>query len=514
MAPRPNAARPVKKQLDRTLLTKQLDRTPWILFLLACAERLAFMIGSRDRAWPFPVFYEGDAEAFYNYAQAILRGTPYDNGIPFHPPFFPLVLAGLQALTGDPVRHALVRGILGIGSAAVPAMLYLLLRDSAGRAAALAAGLLAVFSFGLDAIGVSATSEGIFMLLALGLLLLARREPGDAKRPEIRAITLGFGSGLLALTRAEGIFLGIAVLAVWLSPLARGQTKRCARLAGIAAAGLLLALAPWTIRNAVRLSEWNERAGRGMGATLPTFVPLTAYGPLNFALANNDEATGGFQRKILTSRSETAVLDLADPQHRHYFLHGTGDGMRWIVSHPDRFASLALRKLGITARALDLGWLPWNLPAGRRGTRLPVDLFHPDAGGLRWAQILLAAAGIALLVRRGHERRLLLLLAIPPITVLLATLLFFGYVRLGMTAAPSIFAFEGIAIAAIAARLPRGARLLLSRPLAWRILLAAALALLVFAGTQSRDYRASGTSDRPGGQLQRDAPIRIEPLAR
>jgi hypothetical protein len=121
------------------------DLIPWILFLLACAERLAFQFGSRDRAWPFPIFYEGDAETFYNYAQAILHGTRYDNGIPFHPPFFPLILAGLHALTGDPVRHGIVRAVLGCASAAVPSMLYVFMRGPAGRGAALAAGLLTAF---------------------------------------------------------------------------------------------------------------------------------------------------------------------------------------------------------------------------------------------------------------------------------------------------------------------------------------------------------------------------------
>jgi hypothetical protein len=490
------------------------DFTPWILFALACAERLAFLFGSRDRTWPFPVFYEGDAEAFYNFAQAILRGAAYDGGIPFHPPLFPLLLAGLHALTGDPVRHTLVRALLGASSAAVPAMLYLFLRAPAGRGVALAAGLLAALSFGLDAIGVSATSEGLYILLFLGLLLSARAYPKEGRPGILRAFFLGAGAGLLALTRAEGILLGLGLVAVWLAPLVRARPRRSAVLALVAAAGLIVALAPWTIRNAVRLAEWNASTGRAIGTRLPTFVPLTAYGPLNFALANNDSATGEFQRKLLTSRSETAVLDLGDPQHRHYFLHGTREGVRWITAHPGRFASLAVRKLGITLRAFDLGWLPWNVPLGRTGTRLPVDLFHPAATGLWLAQLLLAGAGAAAALRSGKNGRLVLLLALPPVTAFAASLLFFGYVRLGMTAAPSIFAFEGFAIAAAAGRLPSPWRIRFRRPVVWGTLLAAMFVLLAIAAAQNRDYTASGSTDRPGGLLQRDAAMKIAPLQR
>ncbi len=490
------------------------DPAPWVLFLLACAERLAFLFGSRDRAWPFPIFYEGDAETFYNYAQAILRGAPYDSGIPFHPPLFPLVLAGLHALTGDPVRHTLVRAVLGVASAGVPVMLYILLRASAGRGAALAAGLLAAFSFGLDTLGVSATSEGLYILLSLGLLLAAIARPREGRSGILRAAILGAGIGVLALTRAEGILLGTTIMVVWLAPLLRTLSRKRAIVLAAAAIGLILSLAPWTIRNAVRLTEWNARSGRSLGVELPTFVPLTAYGPLNFALANNDSATGEFQRRILTSRSETAVLDLGDPQHRHYFLHGTNEGLHWIAAHPGRFVSLVFRKLAITLRALDLGWLPWDVPLGRTGTRLPVDLFHPAPAGLWLAQLLLAAVGAAVLLRAGGNGRLLVLLCLPVATVFLASVLFFGYVRLGMTTVPSIFALEGVAIAAIAARLPGKWRVLLRRPAVWKSLVIAALALMVFAGSQNRDYTASGSTDRPGGILQRDAPMRIAPLHR
>lgn len=491
------------------------DRLPWLIFLLAAGERLAFHLGSRDRGWPFSIFYEGDAEAFFTYAQSILAGLPYDNGIPFHPPLFPVVLAGLHGLLGDPVPHGVLRAIFGLISAAIPALLYTTLRDRIGRGAAVAAALLASFSFALDGLGTASTSEGIAMLLVLAMVRIAIRAPFDSGgRPERRALLLGLLAGLAALARAEGIAVGLLVFAAWCFA---GRTRPPGtRLVPAAAwaAGLILALAPWTIRNASSLTAWNDRVGRGIGVELPRFVPITAYGPLNFALANHDGASGGFSRSLLQSKREIAVLDLADPEHARFFLHGTEIGLGWIASHPGGFALLAARKLEIASRALDLGWTPWNLPMGRSGTRLPVDLFAPAASGLRWLQIILIAAGAAVLWRRASARPAVWVLAAPVAAILAATILFFGYVRLGALALPYLFAFEGAALAALGEKLPLRWRARLGSRRAARIAIAAAVVVLAAAALQERDYEATGTTDRPGGKLLRDAPMQIRPLAR
>jgi 4-amino-4-deoxy-L-arabinose transferase-like glycosyltransferase len=188
------------------------------------------MLGSQDRSWPFPVLYEGDAEAFYDYAQAILRGVPYDNGIPFHPPLFPYLLSGLHALLGMPPPQALIRGILAVASAVVPLLLYRLVHRLVSREAAIAASLLAALSFGLDALGSAATSEGLFLLLCFGLLLLGSTPPAKGRRGFEKAALLGACGAALALTRAEGIVLAVAVPVVWLlRPRGRRSRSRAPR---------------------------------------------------------------------------------------------------------------------------------------------------------------------------------------------------------------------------------------------------------------------------------------------
>jgi len=489
------------------------DRIPILLFALAAAERLSFLIGSLDRGWPFSIFYEGDARRFFDYAQAILAGQRYDNGIPFHPPLFPLVLAALHGIMGPPAPNELLRAMLGVASAVVPVLLYRILRDWVGRGTAAVAGVLAAFSFGLDMIGTAATSEGTYLILLMVAVYLAARAPEEGRRGLVRGAAIGALGGLAALTRAEGLLATILIAAVWLGREAIARThRRVALRAALAwSIGLLCVILPWTIRNAVVLSEWNAGPGRTMGTRLPTLVPITSYGPLNFALANCDSATGGFQRKLLPSKATSGVLDLSDPQHRHYFLHGGSEGLGWIAGHPGAFARLAGRKLDITSRALDLGWTAWNLPLGRTGVRRPVDVFAPGATGLRWAQLVLSLAGAWILLRR-RGRGQALLLAAPIVSAVLAAVLFFGYVRLGVLALPFLFAFEGVALSRLSDRFPdRARRVLRARWTRWT-LAAVAAAILILATVQNRNYRASGTTDRPGGKLDPDAEMRITPI--
>jgi hypothetical protein len=246
--------------------------------------------------------------------------------------------------------------------------------------------------------------------------------------------------------------------------------------------------------------KWYDlRAGTGSdgGERRCRFV-LTAYGPLNFALANCDSATGGFQRGLLTSRRDAAVLDLTDPQHRYYFLHGTRAGLGWIASNPDRFVSLALKKLAISIRARFDLWYR-GIFLGRSGTRLPSICSILSWGSvvqLLWhGELPCCGAWIqkTILFPRGR-------------TVLAATLLFFGYVRLDDHSprstpsggrdcvlpadSPALITQSGVPssgvhLVSIAVSVPRPRKT---------------------ATTARRNERAGG------GQLNRDAPIRIDRL--
>jgi len=485
------------------------------LWALAFTHRLFLMLGNIDRGWPFPIFYEGDAETFYHHAQAILAGRSYDAGVPFHPPFFPWFLSGWHALLGTPVPNTTLRAILtGIHSLQVP-LLWLLLRRFLSPGAALAATLLAAYSFGLGVISSCAVSEGLYLLLLTGALLCLDHLT-ERPRSLRLAVLLGVLLAMMSLTRAEAIGLSLALLvlgAIWSrrrprlgagsdTPSARGARalggpdhhralereapggQRRVRLRPaqgrgtsedspgrgwreqpvvpwlLALAALVLCIAPYSIRNAIVLGRVNEMpAQRGL-PPLSTFAPITAYGPLNFALANHAGAPGYFSRSLLSSGEQTGVLSLLDPQHREYFVHGYRHGLEFIRSSPGAFLSLVVRKLAVTARALRLGWTQWNLPGGLTGERYPVDLFAPKSSLAVWVNGLLLAGGTVLLLRdrrRGGGRggAYLALVAVLTGFAILTTAAFFGYVRQGALLLPFLYGIEGVALAALAKSMSR-----------------------------------------------------------
>src|SRR4029079_13388077 len=272
---------------------------------------------------------------------ALLNGKLYDNGIPFHPPGFAWVLAAVHALVGagagaERVPYGAVKVVIALIGSLPVGLIYLLARPYLGRAAALIAALLCAWSFGLYVIGLAPVTEGTYLtLLMLALLIWTRRMIHPLAAPDATeggwktALGLGLILGLLALTRAEGVLVAILVLIVGLF----GPRRKWA----LVALGWVLAVAPWTIRNAVRLSEIDERLAGQLAAPLPTFVPLTIYGPVNLALANNPQADGTFSRVFLSSRSQKAVLDLTDPQHLEFILHGDRMAWSWIRQDPGGF---------------------------------------------------------------------------------------------------------------------------------------------------------------------------------
>ncbi len=503
-----------------------------ILWALAFTHRLFFQLGSVDRGWPFPVFYEGDAETFYHYAMSLLRGQPYDGGIPFHPPLFPGLLALLHGLLGNPAPHLVLRIVLAAIHAVQVPLLWLLLRRFLTPGAALAGALLAAWSFGLSLLATAAVSEGLYLLLLTAALLLFvdldAAAPAHATRVGPgRPLLLGLLLGLLSLTRAEGIGLALALLVLGTWRAGRSAPRVRLRPWGLAAAAVALTLAPWTVRNGVTLTRVNASTKAAGLEPLPTFVVTTAYGPLNFALANHEGAPGYFSRSLLTSGLQQSRLDLHDPQHRRAFLHGYKDGAAFIGREPRAFGALVLRKWSLLARSLRLGWTQWNLPGGRSGTRYPVDLMTPDNPAAVPVHLVLLAIGAWILTtgragqvsRRG--RAWLGLTALLFGLTLLATAAFFGYARQGALLLPFLGGIEGVAVAAGAGLLH--ARLFASgreadsaRPgrRSGRILLGvlALVWLLELGGAfQDRDYIASGETEAGSKMLNRDSIMRIVP---
>lgn len=516
------------------------------LTLLAWVQRLLFLQSNRDADWPFTVFYSGDSETFFRYARALLAGQLYDNGIPFHPPGFPTFLAFVHTLVGADaasaaVPHAAVKSVLALVASLMVGLLYLLIVPYLGRTVALVAALLAAFHFGLAVVAIAPVSEGLYLtLLTAALLLWSRRfehplaAPGAAPGGAGSALALGLLLGILALVRAEAALLMLLLVGSglwgWLAhrraaaaPLDKGLPGRLAGLRpwALVLAGWLLAVAPWTARNAVRLAEVNRQLAGEIAEPLPTFVPLTIYGPLNLALANNPTADGTFSRDALAVGAEVPVIDLRQQEHLRVLLHGDALAWDYALGAPGDFARLVLRKWTLYFGALRLGWTQWDWPGGLAGWRRPVDMFVPDSGAAQWLTVPLVLLGLVLaLGSPGAPRRWAGVVLLLTAAGLATTALFFGYARLGLLLVPFWLSLAAAGLVWLGERAARrggwGAVLAPADP-PRRLLQALAgavvvlLALEIWGVGADRNFHATGTNVPGQRFLNQDEDVYLEP---
>jgi hypothetical protein len=505
---------------------------------LAALLRVLFVFSGTDRSWPYTVFYEGDSETFFRFARALLAGEVYDGGIPFHPPGFAFLLAGLQVVVGAgaanaAVPHLAIKLILAVvvGGGSV-ALLYLAASAALGRAVGVVAALLAAAHFGLYVLAVAPVGDGLFQLLLLAAVVLVMRRKregaGEGEPPKGgRVLLLGAVWGAMALTRAEGILLGALVVGFgallgWREAGGASHAARWRLLRGWASVALVAAavVLPWTVRNAVRLAQAERRLAGGLAEPLPRFVPVTLYGPLNLALANHDGADGSFSRALLPDRENSGQLRLTDPEQLRFLLHGGTIAGQWIRTHPGGFLRLVGRKWGLYAGALRLGWTQWNLPGGLTGVRRPVDLFVPEgrAALVFWVPAL--AFGCLLVARGGRRaRRWLFLVALLTLASLVVVALFFGYARLGLLLLPLWMSLAAAALvrggAAVRARLPEPWGRALAGVAGRAVALSLVLVLVgleVAGALRGHRLEATGMTLPGSSRLNRDLPIHFRPL--
>lgn len=201
---------------------------------------------------------------------------------------------------------------------------------------------------------------------------------------------------------------------------------------------------------------------------------VSSYGPLNFYLANQPGARGGFDRSPLNQPPPLAggperypaflirglpPADLAFvyPPHVRLFNDGYRLGRQAIGERPGDWLALCARKLRIFWSGASLGAGGFNLPLGLGGTRRAVDLVVPDGPiATAWSLLVLAVCGLGLFAGRKRP-------ALAPWLAFLAskvavTLLFFGYARQGAMMAPVVALLAALAVERwglpLASRLP------------------------------------------------------------
>jgi hypothetical protein len=416
------------------------------IVVIAVAVRIAFVLVV-DPVVP----RIGDASAYHLIGRGLARGRGYVR--PFdallldrvrptaeYPPLFPVLLAVLDRLgLGSVTAQRLA--LTGLGGITV-GLIGLVGRRTAGAAVGIVAASIAAVSPMLF------LSESILMaealavpLVALSLLLALR----VVERPSTaRFAGLGAALGALALTRAEGALLAILLIAplAWRSaPDPRARLRR----AGAAIGVVVCVVAPWTIRNALRLDG---------------FVPISTNAATLIDGANCDATydgrLAGLWRETF-STGGTASTDqgaecfegfaIADPRFTErdaaarHLREGTEYARTHLADLPRVASVRVLRTFGL-----------WHPGAQIDYESLEGRPRRAQAAGtvLGWCLLGLAVGGLAVLLRR---RLPVWPLVAPIVSTVVVAALTYGQQRFRAGAEPSLCVLAAVAVTFVVRRI-------------------------------------------------------------
>jgi hypothetical protein len=264
----------------------------------------------RYELWATNLYAHGfyGESAFTNLAKTELRSVPYSAYVP---PGYPFVLVTLKELHVD--RPGVRRGIQAALVGLVILTVGLISLRLFGPVAALLSGVLLIVTgvlptyaqFSLTEVWATAT-----MIFGLAFVMVGWQ------RQSWRWLTVGgLILGYSILVRPQALLLPVLLGAYVF--FAGGRRRRAALLAGVVIVASYAVVAPWTIRNYLRLHA---------------FVPVASYTWYNFWEVNNPLANGDFViperkipaliREIRTKpevQEDTALRDLA---------------LAWVRAHP------------------------------------------------------------------------------------------------------------------------------------------------------------------------------------
>ena len=321
----------------------------WLLLVLVVAFvlRLGAAFWWESRIAQGTQFAWGDSYSYWILAEKIARGEPYEYGPGpariFRTPGYPLLLAVLFTVSSEPpVMAARVLGCL-LGTAGVGGVIWLT-RSLFSERTSIIAGMLAAFYPGAVGMSVFVLSEAPFCPLMLGQLLAwiaAYRSP-NLRRTVGYALLAGVLAGLATLVRPS--WLLFTPFAWGLGMTLAGQRRRQLVIGIAMAAGLVVSMLPWWVRN--------------YGVTGKLTLTTTQFGASLYD-GLNPQATGAsdmeFVGRFVDEQRQADLASRNPPPGT--FEERLDDRMRdaaiaWVRQHPGRVFQLAVIKVGRI-------WTPW-----------------------------------------------------------------------------------------------------------------------------------------------------------
>ena len=215
----------------------------WAVFGASLLARLLFWRATPDAAWPHSAAFKGDALLWADYARALHAGTPFELGLPIHPPGAGYLLAALW--DGGPFVAAKAAWCV-LGAAAAGLFTSAIVRAFGARAGAVA-GLVLAGSTGLLVLTTSLNGETPYLaLVAAGFYLVTGAEP----RPSAARLA-GWAAlqGVACLFRVEHVLFAALAAAFIAGRAARsGGVRALAVASAVMAAGFVAPLAPWHVK--------------------------------------------------------------------------------------------------------------------------------------------------------------------------------------------------------------------------------------------------------------------------
>lgn len=286
-----------------------------ILFLLALGLRLGY-------AFLVDVPLAVDAKAYHAIAINLVDGFGFvenrdvpilkDPAIYRNSPLYPAFLAAIYRLSGPSLPAVwVIQSALG---ALTAVLLFRMASRLFGRAAGLVSAGIAAAGFDLVIFPGMLLTETLYLFLVpLSLLALFWALDGDSRT---RYLVAGLLMGVATMGRPVFVAF-LPLLFAWM------LGKRLWQPMLVCAAGAMLVVAPWSIRNA---------------AVYGQFIPLTVGGGYVFWVGNNLDADGELSLPpVLKEFRETHPIYQVDRR-------GYAEGLRFIGGHPGLFVRLLALK--------------------------------------------------------------------------------------------------------------------------------------------------------------------------